>query len=537
MLVCLMNPGGSFMNINTLRFKFIASNILTIVLLFFLMVVFVTTAVRRFLIEERTDSRIIVNNQAAFTALPMVMGSGGGDREIFNELLSKYPDLVYCVTISLASKLDFYSEYKDRVWFVKNEKIAREFENLFSKRPEKTEVFEQNGMLNIISPVYGIDNEGTEGILGYIISGFTLEPLTDKLKRVNGAVALAVTIILIFVTFMAYIITSLFLKPLNNAVNVIDNVAGGDFTRSISIKSKSEIGILVKTINKMVSTWRLSIEKMKDVITQTNISSERMSDAAKLQERGASEQASAVNEITTTIEELNSSSKHVYEKAEQVSQSSNDVLKIASEGQKAINASIEEINAIRGKVKTISEHTLNLSAEAQQIGSIVKTVSDIANKTDMLAINAGIEAARAGEHGKGFSVVATEVRELADQSQKSAEKIAMLIESIQSATNSTVLSTEEAIKGFQVGVKLILEAGQTINNLIKHIQETVNYASEIALASRQQSLGTEQVASAMVTINEGMRATAVSAAQILEEANNLKKLSDDLSSEARNYRI
>jgi methyl-accepting chemotaxis protein len=262
-----------------------------------------------------------------------------------------------------------------------------------------------------------------------------------------------------------------------------------------------------------------------------------MSDTTRQQEKITSEQASAVNEITTTVDELNASSKQVYEKAEQVSQSSDDVLKIAFDGQRAVKDSIEEIDAIRDKVKTISEHTLNLSVEAQQIGSIVKTVSDIANKTDMLAINAGIEAARAGEHGKGFAIVATEVRELADQSKKSVEKIAVLLENIQSATNTTVLSTEEALKGFQIGIKLILEAGKTIENLIKHTQETVNYASEIALASRQQSLGTEQVASVMTTINEGMRTAANSAAQILDEANNLKKLGIDLSGVVENYKI
>ena len=112
-----------------------------------------------------------------------------------------------------------------------------------------------------------------------------------------------------------------------------------------------------------------------------------------------------------------------------------------------------------------------------------------------------------------------------------------MIEHIQSATNSTVLSTEEAIKGFQVGIKLILEAGHTIDNLIKHIQNTVSYAGEIALASRQQSLGNEQVVSAMSKIDDGMKTTALSASQILGDANSLKKLSNDLSAEADKYTL
>jgi len=526
------------MNINTLKFKFIVFNIFTVVLLFFLFILFTTAFTRRFIIRERIENRIVVNKQAAFIAVPVVMGGiAAGDRGLFDEFLSEYSDLVYSVAISLPSKIDFYADHKDKLWFIKNEKRAREFEELFSQKPEKTEVVERNNIINIISPVYGIDNEGKEGILGYVLSGFTLETLMGKLHRVNWLITPVIILTLVVVTFIAYIMISITTKPLNKAVDVINSVANGDFTSTVSIKSKSEIGKLISTINKMVSTWRSSIEKMKEVIDCTNTTAESMSSAAKQQEGSTSEQASAINEVTTTVEELNSSSKHVCEEAEQMSKSSQDVLKIASEGQKAVNESIEEISTIRAKVKTISEHTLNLSVEAQQIGSIVKTVSDIANKTDMLAINAGIEAARAGEHGKGFSIVASEVRELADQSQKSAEKIAVLIESIQSATNSTVLSTEEAIKGFQMGIKLILEAGKTIDNLIKHTQETVNYASKIALASRQQSLGTEQVASAMTSINEGMRATAVSAIQILEEANNLRNLGNDLSIVANSYKI
>jgi len=391
--------------------------------------------------------------------------------------------------------------------------------------------------MNIISPVYGIEDSGEKGIVGYILTGFSLESLFDKLKELNFIITVTFITITLLVSVVIYFMTSRFLKPLQSAVDVINNVADGDFTRRMTVETKSELGVLATTINTMVSTWRSSIEKLKEIIDQTNTYSERMTEAGEQQEHYTAEQASAVSEIASTLNELSTSANKVNEKADMVSKSSNDVLQIASKGQISVMSSIKEMNSIRGKIKTISEHTLNLSIEAQQIGSIVKTVSDISNKTDMLAINAGIEAASASEHGKGFSIVATEIRELADKSQKSADKIARLIEHIQSATNSTVLSTEEAIKGFQVGIKLILEAGRTIDNLIKHIQNTVNYAGEIALASRQQSLGNEQVVSAMSKIDDGMKTTALSASQILGDANSLKKLSNDLSKAAGTYTI
>jgi methyl-accepting chemotaxis protein len=525
------------MKIHTLKFKFIAFNIFVVILIFMALIILGTKYTKRYFLTEREESRKVVTTQVAYSAFPLLQWSEEVNVEIINELLSKYNDLSYCVTIALVSKFGNLPNEKDKVMYVKNENEAQKHKDLFSKRPEETEVYRTDTMLNMISPIYGIDDNGEEGIVGYILLGFSLEPLINKLKELNMIIVITFLIISLLVSVVIYYMTSLFLKPLQSAVEVINNVAKGDFTRRMSVKTKSEIGVLVNTINKMVTTWRSSIEKLKEVIDQTNTYSGRMTVAAKQQEHSTAEQASAVSEITSTLNELSTSSNKVNKKADMVSKSSNDVLQIASEGQKAVKSSIKEINTIQGKIKTISEHTLNLSVEAHQIGSIVKTVSDISNKTDMLAINAGIEAARANEHGKGFSIVASEVRGLADKSQKSADKIEVLIENIQSATHSTVLSTEEAIKGFQVGIKLILEAGQTIDDLIKHIQDTVNCAGEIALASRQQSLGNEQVVSVMLNIDEGMKATASSAAQILSDANNLKRLSNDLSAVADKYTI
>jgi methyl-accepting chemotaxis protein len=525
------------MKIHTLKFKFIVFNIFVIIVIFSVLTLLGSNYIKDFFITEREESRGVVAEQGALIAVSIVATRDNYAVDIMNDYLSKYPDLIYCATISLASKIGSFIDNKNYIIYIKNEKIAREYEYLFSKRPEKIEVYTTGDMMNIISPVYGIDDSGEKGLIGYILTGFSLESLFDKLTELNFIIIISFITIILLVSVVIYFMTSLFLKPLESAVEVINNVADGDFTRSMSVKTKSEIGVLVTTVNKMVATWRSSIEKLKEVIDQTNTCSERMTDAGKQQEHNTAEQASAVSEITSTLTELNASSNKVNEKAEMVSKSSNDVLQIASKGEKSVKSSIREINSIRGKIKTISEHALNLSIEAQQIGSIVKTVSDISNKTDMLAINAGIEAARASEHGKGFSIVASEIRELADKSQKSADKIAVLIENIQSATNSTVLSTEEAIKGFQVGIKLILEAGHTIKNLIKHIQATVNYAGEIALASRQQTLGNEQVVSAMSNIDEGMKTTALSASQILIDSTNLKKLGNDLSKVAGRYKI
>jgi methyl-accepting chemotaxis protein len=193
-----------------------------------------------------------------------------------------------------------------------------------------------------------------------------------------------------------------------------------------------------------------------------------------------------------------------------------------------VDESVGEFKDIREKVNAIAEHILTLSREAQQIENIVEEVSSIANKTDMLAINAGIEAARAGEQGKGFSVVANEIRNLADQSQKSTDKISSLIKKIQISINTTLMVTKQGTEGVEEGIKLILETGHTLESSVATVQKTVDSVQEIALSSKQQSLSTDQVSGTMTSINEGMKETAAAAKQTNKESEQLQALGQEL---------
>ena len=264
----------------------------------------------------------------------------------------------------------------------------------------------------------------------------------------------------------------------------------------------------------------------KEIIKPITMAILKISSAGDQQDRVTSQQASSVHQITTTIEELSSSSKQVNAKAESLAEQSKEALSVAFEGQKAIDRSISEMNLIKKNVAEIAEDVLHLSENTNQIGAIINVVGDIANKTDMLAVNAAIEAAKAGEHGKGFAVVASEVRSLADQSKKATEKITSLIQEIQNAVNSTVMTTEEGGKKVDSGVSDILEVGLTINNTIDTIKSTAEAANEIAIASRQESLATDQVAEAMVQINKGMQESSAETKDSILSIQQLRKLVD-----------
>lgn len=252
----------------------------------------------------------------------------------------------------------------------------------------------------------------------------------------------------------------------------------------------------------------------------------KISNAADNQDKITSQQAAAVNQITAAIEELNVSSKQISTRAESLSGQANEALSVAYEGQKAVENSISEMNLIKKKVTDIAENVLTLSEKTNQIGAIINVVEDIANKTDMLAVNAAIEAAKAGEHGRGFAVVASEVRSLSDQSKKATEKITSLIHDIQDSVNTTVMTTEEGGKKVDAGVSHVMEAGSTINNAINTIKSTADAANEIAIASRQESSATEQVEQAMVQINRGMHESSTATKDYIVIIQQLQKLVD-----------
>jgi len=212
-------------------------------------------------------------------------------------------------------------------------------------------------------------------------------------------------------------------------------------------------------------------------------------------------------------------------------------LQATEDGNRSVQKGVEEMNLIKGKASGIAQNILNLSEQIQKISSIVHTVANIAEQTNMLALNAGIEAARAGEHGRGFAVVATEVRKLADQSQKAAAQIGAIIQEIQAATHSTILAVEEGTKGVEAGVKQVLQAGATIQTVTSTIKRTVEAVQEISLATRQQAIGVDHVSEAMRNIDQGMRETVSGTKQINVAASQLVTLGQSLQDMVKKFEI
>ncbi len=279
------------------------------------------------------------------------------------------------------------------------------------------------------------------------------------------------------------------------------------------------------------------IKHVQDASTQIlNIAGEILSNTEE-QKKCISEQSSSVKEVATTIEELDITSQQTAEKAENVVRSASKSVEVSREGQSAVREEMETMQLIRERVEGIAQQILGLSEQAQQIGTIVTTVSDIAEQTNLLALNAAIEAARAGVHGKSFAVVAMEVKKLAEQSQQATARIGALVAEIQKQTRASVVATEEGAKGVELGVRLALKAGSTIESVMATIGDTSDAVQQIASIAKQQSVGIQQVSIAMANINSGMKQTTTSAESLQQVAEDFNALAMALRNVARKYKI
>jgi methyl-accepting chemotaxis protein len=293
----------------------------------------------------------------------------------------------------------------------------------------------------------------------------------------------------------------------NTTVSAAESFAKGNVQETKNLA----IILFVANLLVLVIIWNIS-QYIKSRLTRTintlASSSTQISATIDQQERIASQQAASVNETTTTMDELEASCRQAAEQAKAAVTAAQQALGLAQGGTQAVEATLEGMFILEKKVGAIAEQILFLSEQADQIGSISQLVSDLANKTNMLAFNSSVEAVRAGEHGKGFSVVANEIRKLADQSEKSAEKITALVSEIQSAINSTVMVTDEGTKTVAAGVQTAQKTNQAFAGVADAVNKVVLNNQQISLNLKQQVDAMQQIVEAMETINKGAKETA-----------------------------
>lgn len=348
-----------------------------------------------------------------------------------------------------------------------------------------------------------------------------------------GAVAISLAVVISI--FLTLSIT----RPLNISLQAADQIASKDLTKDLSTfeKRRDEFGDMTQSFNRMVETLR---EQIQEILNGVNViastSSEILASTTQIAS-GSAETAAAISETTTTVEEVRQAAQLSSQKAKNLSDSAQRVAQVSQSGQKAVDETVEGMNRIREQMEVIAQTVVRLSEQSQSIGGIIASVTDIADQSNLLAVNAAIEAARAGEQGKGFAVVAQEIRNLAEQSKQSTTQVRNILNDVQKATSAAVLATEQGNKAVEAGVKQSVQAGEAIRILTESSGEAVQVSTQIVASSQQQLVGMDQIGTAMQNINQAGMETAASMTQAEDSVKNLHELGQKLKELVEQFKM
>ncbi|MGJ8636892.1 MAG: methyl-accepting chemotaxis protein [Phycisphaerales bacterium] len=348
-----------------------------------------------------------------------------------------------------------------------------------------------------------------------------------------------VPLILIAGGGMIFLLRMLLAKPLNATIAMVKDVAtgDGDLTKRLNLSRNDEIGklghwfdLFLSNLHDIISQLTDTTQVVASASTQIAASSEEMATGLQTQEQQTQQVAAAVEQLSQSVNE-------VAAKSADATTASEESQHQAEQGGQIVSNTVAEMEGIAREVQSSADTINTLGRKSETIGEIIAVINDIADQTNLLALNAAIEAARAGEHGRGFAVVADEVRKLAERTTEATEEVSQSILGIQTETKSAVTLIEAGSERVGKGVELATQAGTALGSIVQGSQSVQGMVQDIAAAANQQSAATGEIARAVEGINSVTRQSAEGASQAAQAAGDLAHQSEQLQSLVGRFKL
>lgn len=360
----------------------------------------------------------------------------------------------------------------------------------------------------------------------------------QKITRIIDVVAIASIIIGLSLSIaLGLLITRSVSSGVHELSTTATKLANGELTARVKWDSQDELGDLARAFNKMASEFTALITQVRQSADEVTVAANRQHSTAEKVSAVSESQTSQASIAATSIENLNLAVKEIAQKTKDVVSSASEASTMAQEGQQIVNKAAIGIQQVATTVSQSAILMASLGQRSDQIGEIVNVIKDIADQTNLLALNAAIEAARAGEQGRGFAVVADEVRKLAERTASATAEISQMISAIQAETGNAVTTMEKGSSEVNEGVALANQAGQSLQKINSSVQLVVQMIEQISDATRSQSETTDEITKRVDHIAEMARENTDSVNETTEASRDLQKLSIHLQQVVSRFKL
>ena len=344
-------------------------------------------------------------------------------------------------------------------------------------------------------------------------------------------------VVFAFAVFLATGLAKSITKPLNYGASIAHKIAEGDLTARIETMRADETGQLLGAMQNMLENLQRIIGEVKAAATNMASASHELNANSELMSKGAGEQAGRALQVASASEEMSQTILDVAKNTSSIEISSTETAKLARNGEKVVDSSVHKVKAISETIEASAQLIRSLGDRSNQIGHIIGVINDIADQTNLLALNAAIEAARAGEAGRGFAVVADEVKKLAVRTSNSTSEISSMITSMQKEVHEVVASMETITREVTAGVELSTQAGDVLRNIVGSVDQLHVMVQQIASASEEMASTSEQISKDIETIATVSKETSGNSEGITRASLELAELSVNLEKAVAGFNV
>ena len=361
--------------------------------------------------------------------------------------------------------------------------------------------------------------------------------IRDRFSLPRGFLLGVCAFALLFAVVAATLTTRSIVIPLQHLADATDRLGAGDLTRRVPVESKDEIGRLAEAFNGMAEGLESLVQEMRTSALEVQSSAAEIRRQIEKQAIASSQQAASVTETTATMEELAHTSRQIAENAESVSSIAQRTHVLSRNGVDASGETVRGMDEIRERYETSTSEIRELRDKSERIGSVMRIINDIADQTKLIAFNAALEAAGAGDAGKRFSVVAAEVRRLAENVVESTSEIETLIREIQDTSHRLMGLSEEGTGRIREGFDRVEKSGSYLQEIHDGANDTAKSSQLISLATQQLRTASEQMVGSLREISGGADHFAGTSRGIRDVVQSLGQLADGLAAHMAQFRV